>query len=394
MEKIKFFIKIRIIVLLALGMASCYQSSDIEYAEGVKLPDPGKFNSELNGKQVQLFTLTNENGLRTDITNYGGRIVTLLVPDKNGVFDDVVTGYHSLEEYLNSNQLYFGALIGRYANRIANGRFVLEGTEYDLATNNGPNHLHGGPGGFHQAVWDAEQIDDQTLKLTYLSGDMEEGYPGDLTVTVHYTLNNNNELKIDYHAATDKPTVLNLTNHAFFNLGGEGGKTINDHELKINAGLYTPVNENLIPIGDTEPVYGTPFDFTYCTPIGERLDADHKQLKFGMGYDHNFVLNKTDGVSEPEFAAFVVEPVSGRKMEVFTTEPGLQFYGGNFLDGSETGKRGEPYGFRTSFCLETQHFPDSPNQPAFPSTILYPDEEYRSTTIYRFSTENQDMVEN
>ncbi|MFP4289561.1 MAG: aldose epimerase family protein [Bacteroidales bacterium] len=388
MKKIKTFIRIYVLVLLALGLVNCDQSSGYQYAEGVKHPDPKDFNAVFNGKDVKLFTLVNENGLRADITNYGGRIVALLVPDKNGVFDDVVTGFHSFDEYLNSSELYFGALIGRYANRIANGRFILEGTEYDLDTNNGPNHLHGGPGGFHNVVWDAEQIDPQTLKLTYLSPDMEEGYPGDLKVTVHYTLTHNNELKIDYHAVTDQVTVLNLTNHAFFNLAGEGNKTINDHELKISAVYYTPVNENLIPKGNLEPVSGTPFDFTYCTPIGERLDADHEQMQFGKGYDHNFVLNKSKGATDPEFAAFVVEPTSGRKMEVFTTEPGLQFYGGNFLDGTNTGKRGESYEHRTSFCLETQHFPDSPNQPSFPSTVLRPGEEYRSTTIYRFSIED------
>ncbi len=382
------FIRALIIVSAALVMVYCQPSSDIKYAEGVILPDPEKFNSVIDGKQIQLFTLTNENGLRTDITNYGGRIVSLIVPDKNGVFDDIVTGYHSIEEYFQSGSPYFGALIGRYASRIANGSFTLEETEYTVVINNGPNHLHGGPGGFHNVVWDAFQPDSQTLKLTYLSPDMEEGFPGNLTVSVYYTLTNNNELKIEYHAVTDKPTVLNLTNHAFFNLGGEGNKSINNHELKINAGFYTPVDENLIPTGEIAPVHGTPFDFTYCTPIGERLGSDHEQMILGKGYDHNFVLNKTEGATDPEFAAYVIEPESGRKMEVFTTEPGLQFYSGNFLNGSDTGKRGQSYKLQTSFCLETQHFPDSPNQPTFPSTILYPDQEFRSTTIYRFLTED------
>lgn len=267
-----YFLHVRafVIILVALSAISCQTSSGVKYADGVILPNPDKFNHVIDGKQIHLFTLVNENGLRTDITNYGGRIVTLIVPDKNGVFDDIVTGYHSLDGYLQSGELYFGALIGRYANRIANGRFTLDGKDFHLATNNGPNHLHGGPGGFHNVVWDAEQTSKQSLTLTYLSPDMEEGYPGNLTVTVHYTLTNNDELKIEYHAHTDSPTVLNLTNHAFFNLGGEGSRTINDHLLKINAGYYTPVDEFLIPTGEIASVAGTPFEFTIIglpTPV-------------------------------------------------------------------------------------------------------------------------------
>ncbi len=362
-----------------------YSPTDKKYAEGVNFPTRANFSKTINGKEVKLYTLTNKHGLRADITNYGGRIVTLIVPDKAGVFDDIVTGYHSIDEYLASNEKYFGALVGRYANRIARGKFTIDDTAYTLAINNPPNHLHGGPGGFHHVVWDGEQIDNQTLKLHYLSPDMEEGYPGNLAVTVQYTLNDDNALLIDYLATTDKKTVINPTSHAFFNLKGEGNRTINDHKLKIFADHYTPVDETLIPNGVIAPVADTPFDFSRYTAIGERLDSDHPQLAYGKGYDHNFVLNKDPDIAGPQLAASVYDPVTGRKLEVLTTEPGIQFYGGNFLAGQDTGKRGEAYGRRTSFCLETQHFPDSPNQPAFPTTLLHPGETYESTTCYRFS---------
>jgi aldose 1-epimerase len=383
------------IFIYVLGISAVFAfityctSAGPRLSDGLDYPERVYFNTEHNGKKVDLYTLQNKDGLRIDITNYGGRIVSLFTPDKNGVFDDIVTGYHSLEEYLNSNEVYFGALIGRYGNRIANGRFSLDGIDYSLATNNGTNHLHGGPSGFHNVVWDAEQVNDHILKLTYLSAHMEEGYPGNLSVVVFYSLTNENELVTEYEATTDKPTVINLTNHAFFNLAGEGQKTINNHLLKINADFYTPVFENLIPTGHIEPVADTPFDFRDFTPIGERLQSDHPQLQYGLGYDHNYMLRDTMKGREIIYAASVYEPISGRMMDVYTTEPGLQFYGGNFLNGSDTGKRGEPYLHRSSFCLETQHFPDSPNQPQFPSTVLRPGEVFRSKTIYRFSVAKQ-----
>jgi len=374
-----------LITLIFFTMIMSCSSPGQKLAEGVSYPDPENFSTVLNGNQVSLYTLTNKNGVRVDITNYGGRIVSLMVPDKDGVFDDVVTGYHSIDEFVHSTEAYFGAIIGRYGNRIANAAFSIDGETFKLAANNGPNNLHGGPGGFHNVVWDAEQIDNRTLKLKYLSPHMEEGFPGNLDVTVIYSLNDHNELRIEYTAITDQATVVNLTNHAFFNLGGEGDKTINDHILKIHAAHYTPVDETLIPTGEIAPVEGTPFDFREYRRIGDRVDAGHQQIAFGKGYDHNFVLGKAEGTSGLQWAASVYEPSSMRMMEVLTTEPGMQFYGGNFLRGVEVGKRGETYLHRTSFCLETQHFPDSPNQPGFPSTLLRPGEKYQTTTIYRFS---------
>jgi aldose 1-epimerase len=349
------------------------------------LIDAGSFGGLVDGKQVELFTLKNSNGVVTQITNFGGRVVSLWVPDKNGNFEDIVTGYETLEGYLNSNEIYYGALIGRYGNRIAKGQFVLNDTVYALVQNNDENHLHGGTKGFNDVVWDAIQSDGQTLILTYTSPHMEEGYPGNLNVKVQYQLTDENELKIEYWATTDRPTPVNLTHHSFFNLKGDGNGTINDHVLQINADFYTPVDEGLIPIGEISPVEGTSMDFRAPTAIGERLDDDFEQLKYGLGYDHNWVLLPAE--TGLNFAARVVEPESGRTMEVYTNEPGLQFYGGNFLDGNDTGKKGKVYDHRTSFCLETQHFPDSPNQPDFPSTILEPGEEYYSVCVYKFGVE-------
>lgn len=373
-------------VVVLILMAGCASEPAIQLADGVVFPEAENFSTVINGKPTGLFTLENENGLRADITNYGGRIVSLIVPCKNGIFDDIVTGYHTIDEFLESEAIYFGALIGRYGNRIGGASFVLDGEKFLLTANDGNNHLHGGPGGFHNVVWGAIQPDSQTLVLTYLSPHLEEGYPGNLETEVTYRLTNDDELVITYRAVTDQKTVVNLTSHPFFNLAGEGSTSINDHYLRINADNYTPVNEELIPKGIIEPVTGTPFDFLTYRQIGERLNEDHTQLMYGRGYDHNFVLNIMPGNDEPQFAASVYDPVSGRKMEVYTTEPGLQFYGGNFLSGREVGKRGEPYLHRTSFCLETQHFPDSPNQPQFPSTTLDVGESYHTTTIYRFTT--------
>ena len=383
-KKICFIaVVLAVMCFIQTGCRSDYHA--LEMAEGVVLPLAQNFTAQVDGKEVSLYTLENENRLRVDITNYGGRIVSLLVPDMNDVFDDIVTGYHTIDEYLETGVIYFGAIIGRYGNRIGNARFTLDGTEYVLDANNGPNHLHGGPGGFHTVVWDAEQIDAQTLRLTYLSPHMEEGYPGNLLTEVIYELNDDNELVIRYSATTDRKTVVNLTNHAFFNLAGEGNTGINNHLLKIYASHFTPVAEDMIPTGEIVSVENTPLDFLEFRRIGDRIESDHQQMQYGQGYDHNYVLDRSGGMDELILAASVFDPVSGRKMEVLTTEPGLQFYSGNFLSGNETGKRGEPYGHRTSFCLETQHFPDSPNKPDFPSTVLEPEERYESTTIYRFT---------
>ena len=380
---IKRNLKILILSLFALTLWGCVNERT-PINSNLTL-DPMNFQTEINGKTTGLFKLENDNGIEVYITNYGGRIVSWLVPDRDGKNADIVLGYDSIEGYLNSNEVYFGSLIGRYGNRIAEGNFELDGKEYTLAINNPPNHLHGGPNGFHNVIWDAKQISDKHLRLQYFSEDGEEGYPGNLQVQVHYLLNNDNELMIDYTAVTDQKTVVNLTNHAFFNLAGAGSGTVNNHELMINAEHFTPVDSTLIPTGEIATVAGTPFDFTSPKAIGRDLDQENEQLDFGMGFDHNFVLNKQNQ-GALELAARVYEPESGRVMEVLTTEPGIQFYGGNFLDGSDTGKEGVPYEFRSAFCLETQHFPDSPNQPNFPTTVLEPGEMYHTVTVHRFST--------
>ncbi len=351
----------------------------------IRLIDPMVFAGEASGKKVELFTLRNNSGMVAQITNYGGRVVSLWVPDRKGISGDVVLGYDSFEAYLKSNELYFGALIGRYGNRIANAKFTLNDSVYTLAANNGINHLHGGIKGFHNVIWDAIQSDGGTLRLSYLSPDGEEGYPGNLHVDVTYTVTEQNELKIEYRATTDKPTPVNLTHHSFFNLKGAGEGDINDHIMQINASYYTPVDSVLIPTGEIAPVEGTPFDFRTPVAIGDRLGDDHRQLKYGMGYDHNWVLDNVPDILR--LAARVVEPGSGRIMEVYTSEPGIQFYGGNFLAGKDTGKYNRVYPYRGALCLETQHFPDSPNKPGFPSTILEPGKEYHSICIYRFSAE-------
>ncbi|MBX2898604.1 MAG: galactose mutarotase [Cyclobacteriaceae bacterium] len=330
---------------------------------------------------AMMATLTNANGLKATITPYGGKVMSLWVPDKNGKLGDIVLGYDSASQYPTGNP-YFGALIGRYGNRIGKGQFSIDGTTYQLATNNGANALHGGPGGFHNVMWNAVEATPNRVTLTYTSIDGEEGYPGTLKAKVVYTLTDANELSIDYEATTDKPTVVNLTHHSFFNLNGEGVGDILNHELQIIADKFTPVDEGLIPTGELKPVAATPFDFNKSTPIGARINADDTQLKYGKGYDHNWVLKREGaGLS---LAAVVTEPTSGRVMEVWTTEPGLQFYSGNFLDGSDTGKGGKKYQFRTAFCLEAQHFPDSPNKPEFPATLLKPGEVYKQKTVYKF----------
>jgi aldose 1-epimerase len=342
------------------------------------------FGNHPNGKEAELFTLKNENGMTVNITNYGGIITNIIVPDRNGTFGDVVLGYESMDGYLKKPS-FFGCIVGRYGNRIAKGRFTLDGQTYKLAINNIGNHLHGGLVGFDKMLWDAETMDgkEPALKLSYVSKDGEEGYPGNLTVTVTYTLTNQNALKIDYKAFTDKATVINLTNHSYFNLSDMKTDILN-HEVTLNADRFLPVDNTLIPTGELKAVAGTPFDFTKQTAIGARIDdTTDQQIKFGGGYDHCYVLNKKD--KELSAVGSVIENTTGRKMDVFTTEPAVQFYTGNFLDGSVIGKNGVKYGKRFSFCLETQHYPDSPNQSSFPSTVLRPDEEYNSTTIYQFS---------
>lgn len=330
---------------------------------------------------LKLYSLTNANGLKAEITNYGGKVVTLFTPDKTGALGDVVLGYDSLKEYLTGN-LYFGTLIGRYGNRIAKGKFSLNGKEYQLAINNGVNALHGGPKGFHQVYWKIISSTPNSVRMTYRSADGEESYPGNLDVTVTYTLTDNNELMIEYEATTDQETIVNLTHHSFFNLAGAGNGDILGHEMMINADEFTPVDSTLIPTGELRKVKGTPFDFTTPHTIGERINQEYEQLKFGKGYDHNFVLRKKG--DEFSLAASVTEPTSGRTMEVWTTEPGLQFYSGNFLTGKDVGKGGKAYPFRSAFCLETQHFPDSPNHSNFPSTVLKPGETYKQKTSYKF----------
>lgn len=342
------------------------------------------FGTMPDGRVVELFTLTNPSGIEVRAIEYGGIIISLLTPDRTGQLGDIVLGFDTLDPYLAGTP-YFGAIIGRYGNRIAGGRFTLDGETYQLARNDGPNHLHGGEQGFDKVVWEGRPFEtDSTVgvRFAYTSQDGEEGYPGRLDVEVTYTLTDADELVFNYHAITDKATPVNLTQHSYFNLAGAGNGDILGHELMIAADAFTPVNETLIPTGEIRPVAGTPFDFRTLTPIGARIDADNTQIERGPGYDHNFVLSKPAG--EFGLAARVVEPQTGRTMEIDTDEPGIQFYSGNFLDGTITGKGGHVYGYRSGFCLETQHFPDSPNEPSFPSTILRPDEEYRTRTVLTF----------
>lgn len=374
-------------ITVAIAIAAGCGGADEPAAPAPVTLESRPFGTTPEGTTVELFTLKNANGVEVSISTLGATIVSIRTPDRQGRSGDIVLGFDSLDGYL-ANGPYFGALVGRYANRIALGRFTLDDATYTLATNNAPNHLHGGVKGFDKVVWTPETTPaagGPAVRLRYLSVDGEEGYPGNLTTTVTYTLGNDNALTIAYSATTDKATVVNLSNHSYFNLAGTGD--ILGHQLQIHADNFTPVTSSLIPTGELAPVEGTPFDFRQPTAIGARIDADNEQIRFGGGYDHNFVLSSLGAPGQPAVAARVVDPVSGRTLEVRTTEPGVQFYTGNFLDGSVTGKGGTAYARRSGFCLETQHFPDSPNQPSFPSTVLRPGETFESTTVFAFGVE-------
>lgn len=363
-----------------LALSFCLATMILSSARGQTMED---FDS------IQLATLKNSHGMVVKVTNYGATVTSILVPDRKGNLADVALGYNRVEDYMNAvDKPYFGAIVGRYGNRIAKGKFSIGNETYTLAVNNGENHLHGGVIGFDKVAWTMQAHptnNGEAVKLAYLAKDKEEGYPGNLQISVIYTLTSNNELKVDYLAATDKATPVNLTQHTYFNLKGEGEGDILDHELMLNAEAYTPTDAGAIPTGEIAPVKGTPFDFTTAKPIGRDINADHQQIKFGFGFDHNFVIKRSDTESL-QLAARVYEPKSGRVMEVLTTEPGIQFYCGNFLDGRLKGKAGKSYVKRGGFCLETQHYPDSPNQPKFPSTILEPGKKYATSTVYKFST--------
>ena len=366
-------------LILALVMCSCSPAE--REAAGMRSLVESEFGF-LDGQSVKLFTLTNDSGAEVKIIEYGGIVVSLIVPDRDGNLGDVVLGFEELDSYI-ADTPYFGAITGRYANRIAGGRFEIDGISYELPLNNGPNSLHGGIKGFDKVTWQGEPTDaGDGVALTYVSADGEEGYPGTLESKVTYTWTDRNELRIDYVASTDKPTVVNLTNHSYFNLKDGGTSPILDHELTINADSFTPIDATLIPTGAIAPVEGTPLDFREPTGIGARIEDDAEQLAFGSGYDHNYVLNVApEGLT---LAATLYEPDTGRVMDVLTSEPGVQFYSGNFLDGHLVGKGGIAYEHRSGLCLETQHFPNSPNQPEFPSTLLRPGDTYSTTTVYRF----------
>jgi aldose 1-epimerase len=381
MNKKSIFVKTLSIAMAASTLVACNDNAN---GDAAKTDSSMKKTSltqqeygQVEGKTVTQYTLTNANGMVLKLINYGGTVTDLLVPDKNGQPGNVVLGYDSLGGFLQSNNPYFGCLVGRYANRIANAKFTLDGKTYTLAANNNGNSLHGGIKGFDKVIWNAEPLGDTSVKLTYFSKDGEEGYPGNLQAEVIYTLTADNALKIEYTATTDKATPVNLTNHCYFNLSGGTDSTILDHELMLKADKYTKVNENLIPTGENPPVSGTPMDFTSAKKVGRDI------AQVPGGYDHNWVLNKSG--NDLELAATLYHAASGRFMEVFTTEPGVQFYSGNFLDGTLKGRDGINYVKHAGLCLETQHFPDSPNQPAFPNTILKPGEKYHQVTIYKFS---------
>lgn len=375
------------VLLLGCGGANSPTTSQTAPEDTTKpaLPAKDEFQATINGVETTLFYLEAE-GIYAAVTDYGARLVSLWVQDHNGEWTDVALGFNKVTTFTEPGAFFYGATVGRYGNRIAKGQFSIDGQDYQVPINNAPNTLHGGPEGFFAQVWDADQPDGKSVTFTYVSPDGEMGYPGTLQTTVTYSLTDTPGLRIDYAATTDAPTVANITNHTYFNLNGEGSGTINDHLLLIPASRFTPVDSTLIPTGELSEVAGTPFDFQIPTTIGKRVEAEHTQLAYGKGYDHNFVLDagKTD---ELHLAASVVGDQTDIRMDIFTNEPGIQFYGGNFMNGSLTGKSGEAYGYRSGFCLETQHYPDSPNQPDWPSTFLNPGEIYQTTTVHRFSVE-------
>jgi aldose 1-epimerase len=377
------------ISLCVLYLAACNNSANKTTATSAMtdstshpaLPDSAGFKETIDGKQTSFYILKNKSGAEAALTNYGAHLISLLVPDSAGKLTDVVVGFDSIEGYKKSLSAYYGATIGRYGNRIAKGHFILDGKRYDLFINNKPNTLHGGQKGFNDVVWDGKQIDAHTVEFSYLAKDMEEGYPGNLTCKVTYELTDDNAVKISYEATTDKPTIVNLTNHSYFNLNGAGSGTILKHSLQLDASHYNPIDPTSIPTGEIAPVAGTPFDFTKPAEIGSRIGDKNEQLTNGQGYDHNYVLDKHD-ITTP--IATVTGDLSGIKMEIFTTEPGIQFYSGNFMKGANTMIGGKKDDYRTAFALETQHYPDSPNKPQFPSTVLRPGEVYKTVTIYKF----------
>jgi aldose 1-epimerase len=378
---------LQLIAMTSAGLGLIYLAGCASVPPSAGAISAAPFGNTTDGTPVQIYTLRNRNGMEARIMTYGGIVESLKVPDRNGRLGDVVLGYDNLAGYL-TNSPFFGALIGRYGNRIAKGQFTLDGQTYTLPTNNPPNSLHGGDKGFFARVWKTAALvssNGPVLQLSYLSKDGEEGYPGNLSVTATYTITEDNALRLDFEATSDKDTVCNLTHHSYFNLAGQGNGDILGNLLYLNANRFTPVDATLIPIGELRPVDGTPFDFRQPTAIGARINADDQQIKFGPGYDHNWVINKPLG--QLGLMARVSEPISGRVLEVFSTEPGLQFYSGNFLNGSITGKDGMVYRYRSAFCMEPQHYPDSPNHPEFPSTELKPGETYHNTIIYKFSTQ-------
>lgn len=379
--KYSCYVGLLCLFLLALG---CHSTSEEKTESALKAED---FQQTVNGKATNLFSLKNGN-TEMSVTNFGARIVSLRIPDRQGEYADVVLGFESIDDYLNANEPFHGATIGRVANRIADGKFTLDGTEYNLPINNTTNHLHGGEGGFHNVVWEVTAANDTSIVMSYWSEDGEMGYPGNLDVEVTYRLNPANELLIAYEAVTDKRTPVMLTNHAFFNLGGEGSGTINDHVLEINAEHFIVVDSTLIPTGEIAQVEGTVLDFRKPKRVGEDLpkQTESQHLRNGGGYDHNWILDK-EYSGKMSFAGSILEPESGRKLTVYTEEPVLLFYGGNFLDGSDTGKSGKPYQYREAFCLETQHYPDSPNHDHFPSIVLAAGEVYQTSSIYAFNVE-------
>ena len=382
MKKFPLVLAMVLGTLLAVSCGTKEQKKEQPKVEG--LIPAENFQDTINGKAVDLYTVTNSNGMAMQVTNFGARVVSLFAADKNGQLQDIVQGHAYLGGYTGNAERFYGAAIGRYGNRIANATFKLGDETFKLDANDNGNSLHGGTQGYHNVVWDVAAKTDSSLTFHYVSADGEEGYPGELEITMVYTLTSNNEFAITYEAVTDKQTVVNLTHHSYFNLSGDLSTSINNHLLQILADGYTPVDGGLIPTGEIAPVAGTPMDFTQPTAIGDRVEADFEQLKLGGGYDHNWALRESD--EKIKLAATVYEPTSGRYMEVFTDQPGIQFYGGNFIDGSYGGKAGIKYPHRSALCLETQHFPDSPNQPQFATTVLNPDEVYHHVCIYKFST--------